>query len=231
MSGGTALVDRLSRGRLVSITGIDGAGKTTASRQLEARLTDRGVDAEYVYGKYRPMLLYPVMKVSQALFLSKEDAFEDYKAHRQTKQETTGSHPFLARLYVGLFLVDYLLQMWLLIVTRLLLGRTVICDRYVFDTVIIDLAVDFEYSVDDVRNLLNRFSPFYPTPDCIVLLDVPPAVSLERKDDIPDEAFLRDRRTYFHQVLDSTGAVVVDGSADVETVADRVEAAYDDSLT
>lgn len=214
------LIDRLTSGTLLCIVGIDGAGKTTVSKQVVERLRERGIDAQYVYGKYRPTLLLPVMKLSQWLFLGDQDIDEDYESHTEQKQKTTSDHRLLARAYLWLFLIDYLLQLFLTITLPLARGRTVVSDRYVFDTVAVELANDFGYSVEELTSILERLAPLYATPDHVVMLDVPPEVSVERKDDIPDVQFVADRREHFLALQDYLNAPLVDGTKPLAEVSD-----------
>jgi dTMP kinase len=102
------------------------------------------------------------------------------------------------------------------------LGKTVVCDRYIFDTVVVDVADDFDYTTDESLALIRWFLRWFPTPDQTILLDVPESVSMERKDDIPDIEYLHSRRERYLRFADAFTVPVVDGTAPISDVVDEV---------
>lgn len=205
-------------GKLLCITGIDGAGKTTTGKSVTSTLRAADIDAVYVYGKYRPVLFLPCLWLSRLVFLRGLDQSQEYERHRDTKQEMTKRHSMLATIYLLLLSVDYFIQIVVKLGPPLLQGKIVICDRYVFDTVIIDIATDFNYTTQNAINLAYRFFTFCPVPDRTYLLDVPICVSMERKNDVPDPEYLRDRHDLFLAFSNEFDMVQIDGTNDVEVV-------------
>jgi len=204
----------------VCVTGIDGAGKTTVSKRVASELPD----AKYVYGKYLPRLLLPLLWLSRLLFLRDTDGFDDYTEHTERKEQATDDHPLLSRLYVSIMLIDYTLQLLFRLIIPLWRGQSVVCDRYVFDTVIVDIADDFDYSMEESLSLIDRLLDWYPVPDEVVLIDVPEEVSMERKDDIPAYEYIHTRRKRYQQFAEHFHVTTVDGTMSLEKVVER---AYD----
>ena len=51
----------MNKGRLIVFTGIDGSGKTTQANLLLGSLQKDGIDAAYVWSRWEPLLLRPVI--------------------------------------------------------------------------------------------------------------------------------------------------------------------------
>lgn len=203
--------EALHRGCLICITGIDGAGKSTAARGITAELRSGPTSVTYVWGRYRPILLYPFYLLAR-WFLRGSTTDTDYDEYSAAKSRATAKHSLLSKGYLTLLLVDYWLQVQLKVGLPLLAGRTVICDRYVFDTVIVDVANEFGYSTSGANELMDRYLRYVPAPDITFLLDVPPSVSIERKEDIPDRKYVTERHTYYQALKDNFPIVPIDGT-------------------
>lgn len=214
-------VQRLS-GDLICITGIDGSGKTTTAKGIAEEIDSSGAKSKYVWGKHRPILLYPFYRLAQILFLQNEDAHKDYQSHKETKNSAIDDHPVLVRIYLSVMLIDQLFQIAFKVQIPLLLGQTVVCDRYIFDTVIVDIASDFGFTDEKAMRWIHLLMRLAPTPDSVVLIDVPEEISLERKDDIPSEAYLRQRRDRYHKFVDRFNLTVVDGTKQPNEVQEAV---------
>jgi dTMP kinase len=202
------------RGQLICITGIDGAGKTTVSKAVRSELRARGDSVHYTWAMHHPILLFPVLMLARILVVGEDD--HKYTDRTAKKTDATHSHPLLSKLYIGLLLVDYSLQLIVKVWLPLLIGRTVICDRYIFDTVIIQLSVDFQLSPEQAAELTEKLLWLHPYPDAAFYIRVPPEVSMERKDDIPDRKYLTQRKQYYEALLDEFGIVALDGTDPVE---------------
>jgi dTMP kinase len=117
---------------------------------------------------------------------------------------------------------DYLPQAYSKIGMPLLFGRTVVCDRYVFDTVVNDLGVHLEYDARDVRLSLASIFRVLPEPDVVFLIDLPEEVALGRKDDIPHIDYLRERRELYLLTAQLYPMFELDGLESPEALADQV---------
>jgi dTMP kinase len=143
---------RLSRGLLIVFEGLDGAGKTTQVRFLEARLRYAGYDVvclkeptEGIWGqKLRHLAQYGREQVSPAVELEwfLQDRHEDVEQNIR---------PALAR------------------------GQIVLLDRYYFSTMAYQGALQ-----GDVEEIRVRNEAFAPPPDLLFILEIPPEVGLQR---------------------------------------------------
>ena len=166
--------------KLVCITGIDGTGKSTLARNTAEALRSQGVSAAYIYGRTYPVLSRALMALGRMTLLRKQDMRQDYAGYNTSKKQTM-RNPWLARTYTTAILLDYYIQIWLKLLPHLLADRIVVSDRYVYDTVISDLAVHLNYSPAQADRAIQRGLRFVPRPALTVLIDVPEEVAFARK--------------------------------------------------
>src|SRR5437773_2582678 len=191
---------------LITISGLDGAGKSTLIERLQAGLERRG---------RRVAVRHMADDIGvYACLRSARDALLPAAARRngRAQRPATGA-PSLARRVRNAIIWNkpwrhlvYVVDLCLFWGYRLYLERArrqiLIMDRYFYDTLV---------DVADGRHwrLLRMLQRLTPTPDVAVLLDVGPEESYARKRDYPVE-YLRDRwqayRTVFPWVR---GALVI----------------------
>jgi len=208
---------------LICFTGIDGTGKTTLSKELAELLNKKGVKCKYVYARLNPFILKPFILIGELVFLRKKDISKDYSEYAKTKRKAIEKHSFLSSVYQQILLFDYLLQIFLKVKLPLIFGKNIICDRYVYDTVITDLSMDMNYSRDKVMNLLKNLLRFFPEPDITFLIDVPEEIAYKRKDDTPSIEYLRERRDMYLDVGRAHGMVILDGSKSLDELKNRIQ--------
>lgn len=213
----------MRRGKIICFTGIDGSGKTTLAKYLTDELHRRGVDTRYVYGRYQPAALRPLMYLGKLLFFRNKNMFQDYSDYAGSKKEAAREHTLLARLYQRLLFWEYALQLTFRVSLPVtILNRTLVCDRYIIDTVVTDLAVDFHYSEEEVEEVIREMYGRFPRPDVTFLIDLPEEIAMERKDDTPSVQYLEERRRLYLMSAETVGAVVLDGSLPRETIRESV---------
>lgn len=207
----------------ICFTGIDGSGKTTLAKSLVDVMKERGIEAKYVYNRYTPIILRPLILIGGWLFLRGKDGFENYEDYSGTKKSVSKKHPFGASLYQRILLFDYFFQIMFKIKLPLLLGKNIVCDRYIYDTIVTDLSVDFNYTEEDVKKSLSKIPSLFPTPDIIFLVDLPEEIAYQRKDDVPSVDYLKDRRGIYHHIGEKYGMVILDGAKKLEELQDDVK--------
>jgi len=101
------------------------------------------------------------------------------------------------------------------IVFPLLLGRTVICDRYTLD-LLVDGISDLHDSTTRMR-LGFKLLRLLPRPDRAFLIDIDAATAFGRKPDLPSVSHNKERIRVYLELCRKVGVEVVDGrrSADV----------------
>lgn len=207
---------------LICFTGIDGSGKTTLSKELVKLLNRKGVKCKYVYGKLNPFISKPFILIGREIFLRGKNPFKDYSEYSNSKRRVIMKHYFLSRIYQKILLFDYMLQIFFKIKLPLMLDKNIVCDRYVYDTIITDIAIDM-YSKGRIIKLLNNLQHFFPDPDITFLVDLPEEIAYKRKDDIPSIDYLKERRKIYLEVGEKFGMVVLDGSKSLEELRKEIQ--------
>jgi dTMP kinase len=205
------------KGLLICFTGIDGAGKTTLSKELIKSLEKQDIDCKYVYARLNPFISRPIMSIGRLLFLSdREIASKNYVKHYIMKMAAIKRYSALSSIYVKILLIDFLLQMLFKVKIPLKLGKNIVCDRYIYDTIITDISVHMNYSVEKMVNLINNLLQFIPKPNINFLLDVPEEVAYQRKTDIPSVEYLKEKRWIYLDVGKRCKMIIMDGCKPLE---------------
>ncbi len=206
----------------ICFTGIDGSGKSTLAQALVAELERKGVRSKYVYSRFRPLILKPIGRIGRLLFLRGKDIRNDYAEYSNAKKALFQTR-FLPSVYERLLLFDYLLQAIFHVKLPLMLGKNIVCDRYVYDTIITDLAVDMSYSRGKVKRLLQHCFFLLPKPDLVFLIDVPEEVAFYRKNDVPSIDYLKERKKIYLDIAQECGMNILDGTQELMELESEVK--------
>ena len=93
-----------------------------------------------------------------------------------------------------------------------------VCDRYIYDTLITDFAVDMNLSVDRIQSLLDTCFAVVPQPDVNFLIDVSEEVAFARKNDVHSKKYLMDRRRIYQQIAQTHNMHILNGDNDASQV-------------
>lgn len=214
-------------GVFICFTGIDGSGKTTHATSIVSFLIQDYVKCKYVWTRWVPITLKPVIILTKLLLFKRSIAHalarsnNDYIEYRSAKRRYLKKS--LAKIWQNMVLFDYLLQVLIKIRIPLLFGKVVVCDRYVYDT-LVDFAVDSGCSKGKFTKILRRrFVPLFPKPDLLFLLDVPEEVALKRKSDIKALTHLLDRREFYLTLGNEYPFVkIIDNSGYFDDTQDKI---------
>jgi dTMP kinase len=212
-----------SRGFLICFTGMDGTGKTTLSKNLVKSLKEREIECKYVYARLTPIISKPFMWIGRLIFLRGKNMFENYSDYANTKRTAMEHNSILSMIYQQILLFDYFFQVFFKVKIPLIFSKNIVCDRYIYDTVITDLSVDMNYSRDKVIDMLDNLLRFFPEPDTTFLIDVPEEIAYQRKNDTPSIEYLRERRGIYLNVGNKYKMVILDGTKKLEELQCEIE--------
>jgi thymidylate kinase len=213
----------MKRGKIICFIGIDGSGKTTLAKFLVTELQKRGKRISYIYGRYEPRLIRFIMSFAKMIFFRKKDMFDDYTDYSKTKKNAIKNHLWLAAIYQRALLLEYYIQFTYRIGIPLYISKkNVVFDRYIFDTIVTDLAIDFNYSADDIDRILTSIFHVFPLPDVLFMIDVPVETAFKRKNDVPSIDYLLERRLIYQNIGSKYNAIIIDGTKSLEEIKNQV---------
>jgi dTMP kinase len=190
---------------LITFSGVDGSGKSTLAQALIEQLSSEGIKTQYLWW----------FSANDSL-LGKLAGSVVQKLATPIESNAAG-FPKVGRvraLYQLLVLIDFLLHVW----SASILGKNLVCDRYVYDIVVF-FASELHYSESKAKNLIRLLQSVTPKPLIAFLVDVPAEIAMQRKNDIPSsEEHERLRKLYFDLAKGDTTVKFVDGSKRLEEV-------------
>lgn len=203
-------------GFLICLSGVDGSGKTTLSKLVVDTLNEKGIKCTYVYGRLEPLILRPLIWIGRKIFIKNKVGSGNQLNLLDIKKEAIKKHSFLYWIYRNILLLDYFLQLLFKVKLRLIFGKNLVCDRYVYDTVINDVAVDVGLSNSEIKDLIKKLFYVAPKPDIAVLIDLPEEIALQRKNDIPSLEYLQERRKIYLAIANEFKMMILDGTEEIE---------------
>jgi energy-coupling factor transporter ATP-binding protein EcfA2 len=173
--------------RLICIVGPDGAGKSTQAELLIERLTDQGVDCEYRWFRFSHLLSLPVLAIARILGFSEMEELESGRA--------IGYHHFerssvLSWLYPIVLLLDMIFAHISAIgIPRWFSNRTIVCDRFVHDTLVGVMISTHRWSFLD--SLVGRlFLRLIPADAAVIVINGDEEILRSRRDDVREDETL-----------------------------------------
>lgn len=209
--------------RLICFIGIDGSGKTTLSKNVVSRLADRNYNCVYNYGRVKPVISRLLMATGRTFFLKrpKSAIYTDYTNYTREKKEKL-QNKFFKKIFVSSLLIDQIIQLNYIIRLKRISGKTIICDRYIHDTIVTDIGSNLNYSSDEVVSLINFGLKFVPKPDLVFYVDIDEEIAFRRKNDVPDIEYLRERRVMYKNCSQILKFIFIDGSKSPYTLCAEV---------
>lgn len=224
-------------GRVVAISGLDGAGKSSQAADLCQTLERLGLDAIVVRTRisWEDWLWRLVPLVKRAIALPARAAraprsrAKGSPASDPTRHAPEATHDPVHLLREGSDLLTdawtvaialaNAWSQWRLMYRQLARGGIVICDRYTLDSIV---AMRYSYGGERPFGPLRAvLATLYPKPVRAYFLDVAPATALERKGEWGEEWLTRHRELYL-QECPRIGVTVLDGEQPREEICARI---------
>ena len=202
------------RGRVISLSGIDGSGKSSQANALRETLETLGYEAavEWTRLSYNPSLdligapVKAVLRAAQRLRSHSVPATESTADPGKTLRRRS---VFVTHVWAAIVALANASSQRRATRRHLARGRVVICDRYTLDSTIhlryrYGAARRFRFQASLIRALS-------PRPLRSFFLDVPPALGLARKAEQYDLAQLTQQVGLYHEEYERLGARRLDG--------------------
>jgi dTMP kinase len=205
---------------LVSFSGPDGSGKTCHAQTLRSSLYWCGLKSNYYWSRTGTSWLIRFSSASvKALIGSKLKGNEQKLGVAGRKERLR--NPLLRFCWCYLTAADMVWSHLLRVRLPLLLGKIVVCDRYVFDA-----AAEMECTLSPkdklTRLAIKLMLALAPKPDAGYLFDVPDEVSAQRKVEDTDADYLRQQRKAYAQLAARYHLRVKRTDGDFSTITDEI---------
>ena len=222
-------------GLLISLSGIDGCGKSTIARQLQEYFSSEyDLPSCILWCKFgaHPLNNFHISDLikrasSQAAKNLTPSSFPaphhlslpvlGERGGRGVSEGCFGA-PF-PQIYARTLLLIHLAHIFFAVRQKLLRGEWIICDRYIFDTAV-DLQQGFQYSSEKIRDILSI--KWLPVPDFKFWLDLPEKSAYQRKPDTESVQFLRERRALYRGIAQEFDLHLIDASWGLDLVFNQM---------
>lgn len=129
---------------------------------------------------------------------------------------------WLTAIWSQVSLIEHSAEILAVTLPHLLRGRIVVCDRYIYDS-LIGIAVLAGTSPEALPKAMRMARTYpLPRPALWLLIDLPAETAFDRRTDVVDVAFLEHRVPLYRAAAVTLGAQVVDGDLEFNAVADLV---------
>jgi thymidylate kinase len=215
---------------LVSFSGPDGSGKTQHAETLVNILDTCEVTAKYYWNRTATSGL--IRFCSAVVKKFKQSTPEEGEKDGAAGRERRLRNPLLRFLWSYLAAAGMVWCYFLKVRLPLLLGKVVVCDRYVYDA-----AAEMEGSLnpsDRINRLAIRLMlALSPKPDMAYLLDLSEDACAQRKSENTDVAYLRRQRKIYLELVEHYKMKVKETDREFREIADEITrevltAYYDD---
>ena len=163
-----------------------------------------------MHSYHEPFLLKPFKAFAKIVFMRRTDEFKEYAVYRERKSAASGRHKIFSRIYVLIWILDYMLQLFFRVSLPKLLGKYLVVDRYVFDAVL-NISLTADLSLRTSYRIIDLLLKIIPKPDVVFIIDLPEEVAFSRKDDIQSVDYLRERRHLYLKMADRYRFLKLDG--------------------
>lgn len=195
-------------GMLITFSGIDGSGKSTMARYVFDFLSKKSPGAvKYLWCKFG---WHPLAILRLSRF---------FKGKRKPKRLPKNKLGLLYKLYGLLLIRLHLFWIYWNITRHLRRGFIVICDRYIYDTVV-DLQQEFFYSEEYSMEIVKMKQ--LPQPEVSFYFDIPEEIAFHRKTDTLSVTFLNERRKFYQSLFAKINHIEINASDRLDIVCSSV---------
>lgn len=209
--------------KLIVFSGLDGAGKSTQIYLLIDAIREQGFSPYYIWsrGGYTPFFNFIkdfLRRASGGRVIPKSGF--------SLKRERVFSRSWIQTLWLMIAIGDLILLYGIWLRFLKLIGKVVICDRYIWDTQI-DFRMNFPGTTVEKWWIWSLFDLITPVPDTAFLLLIPVPESIKRSD-IKGEPFrdsaqiLADRLEHYQELARLNYWMVLDGTQPVPVLANLI---------
>ena len=202
---------------IISLSGIDGSGKTTVIDGVRAELDKNNIENSYVWLRYNHYITKVLLVFCKLIGMTKYETHDGIRVgyHNFYKSK------FISWLFICLTYIDTFIISWLLVrLPAIFTNKVIICDRWIID-ILIDLEIDTHINLRGgiVKKLFMSLVP--DSAVYIVISRDYESVLKARDEHAYDRNFKTRYSLYYDQQLPEK-AIVVDNNGTVEETINKV---------
>ncbi len=224
---------------VICFNGIDGSGKTSQAVRLIEHLRAQGHDVTYVWAGGRTNLTTPFIRFSKRLLrapkLTSKTTKNSVKTAKQYSNYLSSARRVLGwsvvwKLWLRFTLLEHTKKIHQMFSPHLAANRIIVCDRYIYDSVI-NTAFLAGLDPKKLPRLLQQKSiTSVPVPIKCFYLDVPAEVAYQRKNDIVALQEIAPRVPLYDITASTLKMEVIDGTATQDEIAQFIQNSVDSLL-
>lgn len=178
--------------RCIHLAGVDGSGKTTQGKALLDVLNAHGLEVQYVWLRFPRLFSIPFLVYARLRGYSYREVTNGY----EHGYWSFGKSWLMSIIFPWVLLLDTFLFALFKVYLPLWLGRRILCDRFVIDT-LVDLMVGLDKPHYDEQITGRLFLNLLPHGTRVVILDLETNIALQRSPELHgDRSHARRRQTY-----------------------------------
>jgi len=205
----------------IALIGLDGCGKSTNIALMKK-------DPDYcrfrfVWVRWVPIMLRPAYWLLKMTNNKKGSHPLDKNTEKtRLKRKIFQKHPIICHLWLLLALADYFAQFQFKVLPLVIMNKQIIFDRFYLD-LFVDQGINFGYQPARIAKDIARYQRLFPRIDKFIYLRVSPQACLERKNDIPDIDYLRQREEVYEYLANACQWSVVNADESLENVNSNIK--------
>ncbi len=203
--------------RCIHLAGVDGTGKSTQVKHLLARMEADGVEPKSVWLRFPRLFSVPFLVYARLRGLSHREVVEGHE-HGYWDFENSW---LMSYVFPWVLLLDSFLFALVKVYVPLAMGRTLLCDRFVVDT-LADLMAGIKREKFDQTLPGRLYLALLPRGTRVVVLDLPTELARERSPELRGDRTHAQRRAVYAGLAERQGFPLVSTAAPVEVVAEQM---------
>ena len=201
------------KSELICIIGVDGTGKTTHAQKLLNEMKNEGVPCKYTWFRFNHFFSLILLAYCRLAGLT---------VYERTNGQDIGRHEFyrskiISFLYPWMLFIDILPMYFIKISIPLHIGYTIVCDRYIYDT-LADLMIDLN-DLNIHRKIIGKFFlRLFPIDTKAIILDLDEETIRERRIDLMGDRSLERRRKVYKQIAKDFDIPIIENTGSIKEV-------------
>ena len=208
--------------KVIYISGVDGAGKTTISRKLFKHYTNQNLKVKYTWATLRPVIFKPIIIVAKFIFVRKYNKYEDYSIHKKHKQKAISRFKILISIQFFIAIFDYYPQYLFKVYLPSKFNNIIFADRYYIDF-FIERGMLAGWSPKATLSKILLYEKLFIKPNKSIYLKITSDGAIKRKNDIPSIEYLNDRMKYYDYIHSKLNSHIIDAKNSPEEILKEVK--------